>query len=107
MAMHLSVDLINREVIYGGTVTAFWVPLARSICFGLTFATVLTLIVTPAMLALPLRLKDMARRALGRPTQVGESIAPVDTPLAALANGEQITTVVVPLAVAERARRVS
>jgi hypothetical protein len=59
MAMHLSIDLINREIIYGGTVTSFWVPLTRSICFGLSFATVLTLVVTPAMLALPYRLREV------------------------------------------------
>ncbi len=59
MALHLSLDVINRQIIYGGTVTAFWVPLTRSICFGLTFATVLTLVVTPSMLALPLRVRQM------------------------------------------------
>jgi multidrug efflux pump len=83
MALHLSVDLINRDVIYGGTVSAFWVPLARSICFGLTFATVLTLIVTPAMLSLPLRLKTIARALFKRP--------PVDEPIPAelaTANGD-------------------
>jgi multidrug efflux pump len=91
MAMHLSVDLINRDVIYGGTVSAFWVPLARSICFGLTFATVLTLIVTPAMLSLPLRLKNIVRSLLKRPTQTGEHL-PAE---AAIANGDS-TVVALP-----------
>lgn len=53
IASHLSIDLINRQVTYGGTVTAPWVPLASSIVSGLIFATPLTLITTPAMLALP------------------------------------------------------
>jgi hypothetical protein len=35
----------------------FWGPLSQAIVFGLSFATVLTLIVTPAMLALPQRLR--------------------------------------------------
>jgi multidrug efflux pump len=91
MAMHLSVDLINRDIIYGGTVTAFWVPLARSICFGLTFATVLTLVVTPSMLALPLRLKNMMRSLFHRPTQTGETIPELEV---AHAGALDVTTVV-------------
>jgi multidrug efflux pump len=85
MAMHLSVDLINRDVIYGGTVSAFWVPLARSICFGLTFATVLTLIVTPAMLSLPLRLKNIVRTLFKRPP--ADEAVPTEL-AAATANGD-------------------
>ena len=97
MALHLSVDLVNREVVYGGTVTSFWVPLARSICFGLSFATVLTLIVTPAMLALPLRLKDIVRTRFKR----GE-VAPAEKPIpAGLPLGDAATVVALP----ERPRR--
>ena len=97
MALHLSVDLVNREVVYGGTVTSFWVPLARSICFGLSFATVLTLIVTPAMLALPLRLKDIVRTRFKR----GE-VAPAEEPIpAGLPLGDAATVVALP----ERPRR--
>jgi multidrug efflux pump len=66
MAMHMSVDLINRDLVFGGTVTAFWVPLTRSICFGLSFATVLTLGVTPSMLALPGRLRELVGPLLRR-----------------------------------------
>ena len=67
MALHLSIDLVHREIIYGGQVSATWVPLARSICFGLSFATFLTLIATPSMLALPLRLKQIYWRLRGKP----------------------------------------
>ena len=66
LALHLSVDMINREVIYGGQVSTFWVPLARSIVFGLSFATVLTLIATPAMLAMPHATRRVLRRLMGR-----------------------------------------
>lgn len=52
IAAHLSVDLVNRTITHGGSVTASWVPLASAIVSGLTFATLLTLIATPAMLAL-------------------------------------------------------
>jgi multidrug efflux pump len=53
MAANLSIDLVNREIIYGGQLSAFWVPLAQAIVFGLAFASLLTLIATPAMLAMP------------------------------------------------------
>ena len=53
LASHLSIDFINRTITYGGQLAGFWVPLAQAIVFGLTFATLLTLVATPAMLALP------------------------------------------------------
>ena len=53
LASNLSIDLINRQIVYGGQLSSFWVPLSQAIVSGLTFATLLTLIATPAMLALP------------------------------------------------------
>jgi len=62
LAMHVSVDLIGAEIEVGGPITSQWVSLASAIVYGLSFATVLTLIVTPAMLALPERLRQLFRR---------------------------------------------
>jgi multidrug efflux pump len=106
MALHLSIDLINREVIYGGTVTAFWVPLTRSICFGLTFATILTLIVTPSMLSLPLRLRNIVRSMLGRPIETGAQV-PVPEHVVPSPVGEPATVVAVARDPATPVRRVS
>jgi multidrug efflux pump len=53
LAMHVSVDLIGAEIELGGPITSQWVGLASAIVSGLSFATVLTLIVTPALLAVP------------------------------------------------------
>ena len=61
IASHISVDIIAREVVLGGRTASFWVPLAQSIVSGLTFATLLTLIATPAMLALPERARELIR----------------------------------------------
>jgi len=58
LAMHVSVDLIGAEIEVGGPITSQWVALASAIVFGLSFATILTLIVTPAMLALPDSLRN-------------------------------------------------
>ena len=55
LASHFSVDFINRSIVFGGQLSGFWVPLAQAIVSGLTFATLLTLVATPAMLALPHR----------------------------------------------------
>ncbi len=53
LANNLSVDLLNRTIVYGGQLSGFWVPLAQAIVSGLVFATVLTLVATPALLAVP------------------------------------------------------
>ncbi len=52
MAIGLNIDFLNQEITFGNPSTTMWMPLAQSICFGLTFSTVLTLIVTPCMLAM-------------------------------------------------------
>jgi multidrug efflux pump len=57
LASNLSIDLINRTIVYGGMLSSFWVPLSQAIVSGLTFSTLLTLVTTPAMLALPHQLK--------------------------------------------------
>lgn len=62
MASGVSIDLLAREIEVGGPVASFWVQLASAIVSGLTFATVLTLIVTPAMLMLPRAVRDMVTR---------------------------------------------
>ena len=56
LASNVSIDIINRNIIFGGQVSAYWVKLASSIVYGLTFATVLTLVLTPLMLILPERI---------------------------------------------------
>jgi len=61
LAMHVSVDLILAEVEVGGPITSQWVQLASAIVYGLTFGTILTLIITPAMLALPSKLREHLR----------------------------------------------
>jgi multidrug efflux pump len=61
LAMHWSFDLITAEVEFGGPITSQWVQLASAIVYGLTFGTILTLIVTPALLALPSKLREYLR----------------------------------------------
>ena len=63
LAMAVSVDLIGAEIEVGGPIASQWVSLASAIVYGLSFGTILTLVVTPAMLALPDRLRILIGRA--------------------------------------------
>ena len=62
LASNLSIDVINRTIVQGGQLSTLWVPLSQAIVSGLTFATLLTLVTTPAMLAIPHQLKALAKR---------------------------------------------
>jgi multidrug efflux pump len=53
LAMGISIDIISRDIIVGSRIVDWWSNLAVSIVFGLGFSTFITLILTPAILALP------------------------------------------------------
>ncbi|MCZ6657738.1 MAG: efflux RND transporter permease subunit, partial [Gammaproteobacteria bacterium] len=74
LAANLSVDLINRQIIYGGMMSSFWVPLSQAIVSGLTFATLLTLVCTPALLALPHQVHALTDRVRHRFEQRGKTV---------------------------------
>jgi multidrug efflux pump len=50
IAFGINVDFVERTVMVGAPSTQWWVHLSTAIVFGLGFATILTLIVTPAAL---------------------------------------------------------
>ena len=64
LASNLSIDFVNRTIEYGSMLSSFWVPLSQAIVSGLTFATLLTLVTTPAMLAIPHQIKSIYRRRI-------------------------------------------
>jgi multidrug efflux pump len=90
LASNLSIDLVSRSIVHGGQMSSFWVPLSQAIVSGLTFATLLTLIATPALLAVPHQLRaqivllrrwyrrQLRARGFGRPrlTTSSEDVAP-------------------------------
>ena len=51
IAFGLNVNFVHRTITYGAPSTQWWVQLSTAIVFGLSFATILTLVVTPAQLA--------------------------------------------------------
>ncbi|MEX1034066.1 MAG: efflux RND transporter permease subunit [Cellvibrionaceae bacterium] len=62
MALGLSVDLLGRSIALGGPIATQWVPLASAIVYGLAFSTLLTLLLTPILLLLPNRIKQLLSR---------------------------------------------
>ena len=63
LASNYSLDLVNRTISYGSSLSSFWVPLSQAIVSGLTFSTLLTLVCTPALLAFPHQMKQIYLRA--------------------------------------------
>ena len=59
LASSIGIDFISRDIGVGGRVAMYWQPLAFGLVWGLSFATILTLFVTPAWLILPSRLKQI------------------------------------------------
>ena len=58
LMLAFEVDFANREIIIGGPDAGQWVQMATAIVWGLLFASLLTLMVTPCMLALPQAMRD-------------------------------------------------
>jgi len=61
MVLAVNIDFIARDVTVGAPAMQWWGQLATSITFGLGFATVLTLLVTPASLMIRANLRDWRR----------------------------------------------
>ena len=66
VAFGVSVDFKHLDVIVGSSSAEMWGPLAQVLAFGLTFATVLTLIVVPAMYVAQGRRQDARRREMAQ-----------------------------------------
>ena len=71
IAFGLNLDFLLREVTYGAPSTQWWIQLSTAIVFGLGFATVLTLVVTPASLAGVAKLSAFFRRLFRRKPKGG------------------------------------
>jgi multidrug efflux pump len=77
MALGVGIDFRTMSIDVGAQSSEFWGPMAQAVCFGLVFATVLTLILVPAMylaqenaktwvFSLPGKTKAWVRRRLDR-----------------------------------------
>ncbi len=79
MAMQVNIDFISREVQMGAPSSQWWVQLSTAVAFGLTFATALTLIVTPALLMIGANVGNFFERRKARKKQRKAKIS-VTTP---------------------------
>jgi multidrug efflux pump len=67
MVFMVNIDFAGRKVEVGAPFGAFWVDLAIALSFGLLFATVLTLLLTPCMLALRVKYSKKYRESNLKP----------------------------------------
>jgi multidrug efflux pump len=65
IAFGMNVEFMTREITIGAPATQWWISLSTAIVFGLGFATVLTLIVTPAALMAIANLAEWRERRRG------------------------------------------
>lgn len=63
MVIGLNIDFFQRSIVYGAPSTQYWTELSSAIAGGLVIATILTLVVTPAMLMLRDARKDRRAKA--------------------------------------------
>ncbi|MEM9169565.1 MAG: efflux RND transporter permease subunit [Pseudomonadota bacterium] len=66
MVFELNVNFADGTISRGSTTSGWWVLLSSAVCYGLAFATLLTLILTPALLAAP--------AVLGRRFKKGDAV---------------------------------
>jgi multidrug efflux pump len=66
IAFGMNIEFMTREITVGAPATQWWINLSTAIVFGLGFATVLTLIVTPAMLMAVENMREWRIRGLAR-----------------------------------------
>jgi multidrug efflux pump len=65
IAFGMNVEFLSREITVGAPATQWWISLSTAIVFGLGFATVLTLIVTPAALMAIENMREKRLRWMG------------------------------------------
>jgi multidrug efflux pump len=81
MVFKVNIDFITRDITAGGPSADWWQQLSLAIAWGLTFATVITLILTPCLLMLGARASAWnARRKAARPAAAGPRPAPKPLP---------------------------
>ena len=77
MVFELTIQFADRSILVGAPSSQWWTDLASTIAGGLTFATILTLLATPALLVLGDDVSRFGNRIKSR------FMKPKQTPLAA------------------------
>ena len=79
MALQLNMNFFDRTIQFGSITSIWWVQLSTSIIFGLGFATLLTLVLTPTLLAMPTVYGQIWRRWRRR-RKAGQEAPPTQSP---------------------------
>ena len=66
MVFRVNIDFVTREIAFGAPSTQWWTQLATAIVFGLGFATILTLLVTPSSLMIRANVHSWRERRANR-----------------------------------------
>jgi len=66
IAFGVNLNFVHREILVGAPSTQWWIQLSTAIVFGLSFATILTLVVTPAQLAFVAKISAWFNRLRNR-----------------------------------------
>jgi multidrug efflux pump len=74
MVLAMNIDLINRSISFGAPSTQWWTQLASAIAGGLSFATLLTLVLTPCLLVLGDRTSQWVRALPAKAATIFTSI---------------------------------
>ena len=83
MVLSMNIDLFNRHISFGAPSTQWWTQLSSAIAGGLSFATVLTLFLTPCLLILGDRItkgrhyRDVAHHQVDLPAS--DTVTPLQT----------------------------
>ncbi|MGB1201156.1 MAG: efflux RND transporter permease subunit, partial [Cognaticolwellia aestuarii] len=77
MVLQVNLDLFKRTAVFGAPSTQWWAQLATAVAGGLAFATVLTLVLTPCLIALRDRKKEI--KAAKKADQQAQSIEKIST----------------------------
>lgn len=78
MSMGINIDFTTGILTIGSPATQWWTGLARAVVFGLTFATLLTLIFTPAALSIPALIDRAAENRAARRAARNAAVDNVD-----------------------------
>jgi multidrug efflux pump len=77
MVLAMNIDIISRSVSFGAPSTQWWTQLASAIAGGLSFATLLTLVLTPCLLVLgdqvSIKLSHWIRKLMNHQLSVSRS----------------------------------
>jgi multidrug efflux pump len=73
MATQVTFDFIGRDILVGGITSSWWVQMSTAIIFGLSFSTILTLLLLPTLLVMPYVIKNRKKLKTKSP----EPIEPV------------------------------